>query len=393
MGGPLHGVRVLDFGRYVAGPWAGQLLRGFGADVIRIERPGGGEDRPLFPLGAEGIGAYIVHCNRGKRSMTLNPTKPAGREVVQRLVRGADVIVANVPDETLVSLGIDWDTVQALNPRTVLATVTSYGTTGSYAGRLGFDGIGQAMCGSVHLSGWPGAPAKTFVPWVDFQTASLLALGVMGALVERASSGVGRRVESSLLAAALGSTGHVITEEAVLGLDRQATGNRHFACAPSDIVATADGWVQIQVVGEAMFGRWAAAIGRPELVGDPHYGSDIERGNRGEELSAIFHDWTRSRSTAEVLEEMQRAEVPTGPVLSPRQVLGHDHVQATALTSVAVPGFTEPVTAVTHPVRFDGAPLDLGDRVAELGEDTDSVLAELGYDADEIATMRRDRVV
>lgn len=389
----LAGIRVLDFGRYIAGPWCGQLLQGFGAEVIRIERPGGAEDRAPLPLGEHDIGAYIVHANRGKRSMTLNPTKPAGREIVGDLLATADVVVANLPDDTLAAMGLDWPTVSALNPRLVLATATTFGTTGPYAGRLGFDGIGQVMAGGVHLSGLPGVgPLKTFYPWVDFLTATNLAMGVIAALFERTLTGRGKRVEGALLASALNTSGHALVEEAALGLDRLPSGNRHPAVGPADILATADGHVLVQVIGPAMFARWAGAIGRPELVDDPRFATDPDRGANGAALSAIFGEWCAGRTTAEVLDTLAAAEVPGGPVLSPRAALADPHIASTMLTTITVPGGA-PLTGVAHPLADEAGRISFGDSVTALGADTEAILADLGRSPADIADLRAARIV
>ena len=388
----LSGVRVFDFGRYVAGPWCGQLLQGLGADVVRVERPGGGEDRAVVPVGPEQVGAYLVHCGRGKRSMTLRPNVPAAGEIVDRIIGAADVIVANVPDETLAGIGLDWEHVQAVNPRCVLATATTFGTIGPYAGRLGFDGVGQVMSGSTHLAGHPGDPMKSFVPWVDYGTATLLALGVIAALHERTTTGVGRRVEASLLATALANTGHMLIEQAVEHTDRAGTGNRHPAIGPSDIVATRDGHLIVQVVGDAMFARWCALVGRDDLVGDPRFVDDPARGDNGVELSKIHAEWCAARTTAQAIDELAAAEIPAGPVLTLGGVLADPHIASVMLDQATVPGAgIVPVTG--YPLRYGGAMPGFGDRPPAVGEHTDDVLGELGYDIEAIAVLRAGRAV
>lgn len=390
--GLLQGIKVVDFGRYVAGPWCAQLLLGMGADVLRVERPGGGEDRFLFPL-AEDMGAYLLHCNRGKRSMTLNPTKPAGREIVAKLVAWADVVVANMPDDSLATMGLDWESVHAANHRAILATASTFGTTGPYAGRVGFDGIGQVMSGSAYLSGHPGDPMKSFVPWVDYGTASNLAMGVAGALVRRSVTGVGIRIEASLLGTALAAMGHVICEEAATGIGRVASGNRHPAAGPSDIVATTDGSIIIQVVGNPIFARFAKAIGKTELIDDPRFATDELRGENGVAVSALAAEWCASRTTAQALDELAANSVPAGPVLSPRQALADPHIQAELMETATVDSVPSGVPVVSFPVRFSDGSGRFGTRTASVGEHTNEVLESLGYSLSAIEELHAQRIV
>ena len=165
----LGGIRVLDFGKFVAGPWYAALLADLGADVIHIEPVGGGEDRFIMPI-REGLGAMFAMVNRSKRAMTLNPTKPAGREVLNRLLKDCDVIVVNMPPASRAAMGLAWDDVHAANPRTILVSITAYGEGGPYGDRLGFDSSAQVMSGSTYLSGSPGQPVKSLAPWADYAT-------------------------------------------------------------------------------------------------------------------------------------------------------------------------------------------------------------------------------
>lgn len=390
--GALAGVRVVDFGRYVAGPWCAQLLQSMGAEVVRVERPGGAEDRAIFPFGDDS-GGYMVNVNRGKRSLALKPTTPEGRAVVARLVQWADVVVANLPDDTLASLGLDWDTVHALNPRAVLATASTYGNEGPYAGRLGFDGIGQVMSGASYLGGTPGSPVKAFVPWVDYGSAANLAFGVVSALLQRERTGAGTRVETSLVATGLSMMGHMLAEQSVLHPDRPPAGNRHPAAGPSDLAPTSDGHVMVQVIGDAMFRRWAEAMGRPDLVDDPRFADDELRGVNGAVLSEVLAGWTRTRTTAQVLEELASLGVPSGPVLSPQQALDDPHISSVMLEAATATGVDGPVVVPRMPVVLHGSGAHVGVDSPTLGRETDDVLQSLGYGAEEIAALRASRTV
>ena len=191
MAGVLDGIRVLDFGRYIAGPFCAALLADLGADVIRVEKVRGSEDRFIIPLNEAGDGAMFMQVNRNKRGLTLNPMKPDGREVVRRLVATADVVVANLPDSALTAMGIDYRSLVAIRPSVILTSVSAFGAGGPLSGKLGFDGIGQAMSGSMYLSGRPGEPTKTYVPYVDFTTALSATVGTLAALMARQQTGRG----------------------------------------------------------------------------------------------------------------------------------------------------------------------------------------------------------
>ena len=162
--GVLSGVRVVDFGRYIAGPWCGALLGDMGADVIRVERVDGGEDRWVAPVTSDGVGAMFLQCNRNKRCLTLNPVKPEGREIVARLVRTADVVIANLPPETLVTMGLDYESLKAIKPDIILTTVTAFASGGDWSNKVGFDGLAQAASGNIYLSGPPGEPSRATAP-------------------------------------------------------------------------------------------------------------------------------------------------------------------------------------------------------------------------------------
>ena len=246
MPGPFDGIRVIDFGRYIAGPFCAALLGDLGAEVIRVEKRDGREDRTLVSLGENDDGspregAMFLQMNRGKKSMTLDPMCEAGREVVKRLVRSADVVVANLPAETLKAMGLDYESVAAVNPRAVLAVVSAFGMEGPYASRVGFDGVAQAMSGAVWFAGTPEQPVRAAAPWVDFGTASLLAFGIASALRARETTGRGQMVEGALLRTALTYFSPTLIEEAVLGIDRQPTLNRSQTAGPSDIYKAKDG--------------------------------------------------------------------------------------------------------------------------------------------------------
>src|ERR1700761_2718800 len=270
MPGVLDGIRVLDFGRYIAGPFCAALLGDLGAEVIRVERREGGEDRGMIPVGAgpdgpvAGGGAMFLAMNRNKRGMTLDPAAPRGREIVRKLVETADVVVANLPPAGLRSLALDLDSLRAVKPDIILTTVTGFGAGGPLSHKHGFDGIGQAMSGAVYLSGTPEQPIMLKLSWVDFGTASLAAFGTLAALMERSKTDSGQKVEGALLRTAIAFGNSALIEQALTQANRAATVNRGFNTSPSDIYRCSDGWIITTVIGPSMFRRWSRMIGEPQ---------------------------------------------------------------------------------------------------------------------------------
>jgi crotonobetainyl-CoA:carnitine CoA-transferase CaiB-like acyl-CoA transferase len=242
MGGVLEGVRVLDFGRYIAGPYCATLLAEFGAEVIRVEKRDGSEDRFVAPVGEGGEGALFLQINRNKKCITLDPMKGEGQEVMRRLVAASDVVVANLPPQTLRAMKLDYDSLKAIKPDIILTTATAFGGPGPMSDRVGFDGVGQVMSGSVYMTGAGDPPYRAAVNWVDFGTALHCAFGTLAALIERGKSGRGQIVEGALLATALSFTNATLIEQAVISANRVPTGNLGQTAAPADIYRTRDGW-------------------------------------------------------------------------------------------------------------------------------------------------------
>jgi crotonobetainyl-CoA:carnitine CoA-transferase CaiB-like acyl-CoA transferase len=394
--GILGGIRILDFGRYIAGPFCAALLGDLGAEVIRIERIGGGEDRGLIPVGAgpQGGGAMFLAMNRNKFGMTLDPASPKGREVVKKLVATADVVVANLPPAVLRSLALDLDSLRAVKPDIILTTVTGFGAGGPMSHKHGFDGIGQAMSGAVYLSGPPEQPIMMKVPWVDFGTACLSAFGTMAALYERGKTGRGQKVEGALLRTATAFSNALLIEQALMGVDRTAINNRAFNAAPSDIYRTRDGWIVVSTIGQPMFRRWCRMIGEEHWLGDPRFADDQSRADHGEIVSARMAEWCAELSCEEALAELEKASIVAGQVYSPQQALDDAHIRAAHLLEERdFSTLDRTVPLAPTPIELSETPGTYRRPAPLLGEHTERILQDLGYGPAEIAALRAEKVI
>jgi len=394
LSGVLHGIRVLDFGRYIAGPYCAALLADLGADVVRIERREGGEDRWVAPVAADGAGALYLAMNRNKRGMTLDPAHPQGREIVQKLVATADVVVANLPPEVLRSLSLDLESLRRVKPDIILTTVTAFGAGGPWSDRHGFDGIGQLMSGAAYLTGTPEQPMRAAVAWVDFGTASVSAFGTLAALIAKRETGRGQKVEAALLRTAVAFTNSVLLEQQVIQANRVATLNRGQTSAPSDVFRTKDGWIIAYAIGNPMFRRWARLMGEEHWLTDPRFKDDQGRGDHGDVISKRMAQWTTERTTDEALAELEKAKIPAGPLYSPQQALEDAHIRAAGLLhDTDYPGLPRPAPLAPTPVDLSGTPGRFAHRAPMLGEHTDEILAELGYSEAAIDALRAANVI
>jgi crotonobetainyl-CoA:carnitine CoA-transferase CaiB-like acyl-CoA transferase len=394
--GVLDGIRVLDFGRYIAGPFCAALLGDLGAEVIRIERLGGGEDRGLIPVGTgpDGGGAMFLAMNRNKLGMTLDPASPRGREIVKRLAATADVVVANLPPRVLRSLALDLDSLRQTKPDIILTTVTGFGAGGRMSHKHGFDGIGQAMSGAVYLSGMPEQPIMTKVPWVDFGTAFLSAFGTLAALIERGKTGRGQKVEGALLRTAIAISNAMLIEQSLTGVDRVATVNRGFNNAPGDVYRCKDGWIVTTVIGPYMFGRWCEMVGEDHWLKDPRFADDQSRADNGEAIAARMSQWCGERTCEEALAALEGANIVAGQIYSPQQALDEPHIRdAGLLAEREFPGLDKTVPIAPTPIELSETPGAYRRPAPLVGEHTDQILAGLGYSAAEIAALHAEKVV
>lgn len=392
--GVLDGVRVLDYGRFIAAPWCSALLADMGADVLRVEKREGGEDRWVQSVTDGGEGGTFLQCNRNKRSLTLDSTTPEGADITRRLVARSDIVIANMPAAGMRASGLDYESLCAVKPDIILASATAYGEGGPYSDRIGFDGAGQVMSGAVYRQGLPDLPIRTVVPQADFGTALTLTIGVMMALYHRSQTGQGQHVEGALLPTALMLSNAFLIERELLGVDKPRAANRGTSVAPCDLYEVSDGWVLLQIAGQPMFKRWCRLIGREELFDDPRFADDDSRWEHGDFLNDLMQQWCSGKTKAEALAALEAAKLPAAPLNSPQEVLDDPHVAAMGyLKRVPFPGASKPVPLIETPFRLSATPGSIRRRAPLLGEHTDEVLAEIGYQTSEIAALRRDGII
>ena len=384
---PLAGVRVLELARVLAGPWAGQLLADLGAEVIKVERPGSGDDTrawgPPFVQGRNGepLGSAYYHAtNRGKRSIIADFDTQAGQDLVRALAREADVVIENFKLGGLKHFGLDYESLQAINPRLVYCSITGFGQTGPYAPRPGYDFLIQAMGGIMHITGEPERePMKIGVAFADVFTGLYAAIAIEAALIERSRSGLGQHIDMSLLDVMVGVLANQALNYLVSGVSPRRMGNSHPNVVPYQVFPTADGHVVIAVGTDAQFLRLCEVLVLPELAADPRFQSNAGRVTARAELVASIAARTIRLTRAELLSALERAGVPTGPIHDIAEVFSDPQVVARAmrLELPAPDAAAGTVPGVRTPITFSRTPLSYEQASPRLGADTEALLADL----------------
>ena len=394
MSGVLEGVKVLDFGRYIAGPFCGALLADYGAEVIRIERINGSEDRYVTPVSEDGQGAMFLQLNRNKLGLTLNPTKEKGQEIVKKLVQKSDIVIANLPEQTLKSMGLDYEELKEINPGIILTSNTAFGTTGPYAERVGFDGVAQAMSGAMDMTGEPEQPTKAYAPYVDFCSASLAAFGTLLAYLEKQKTGKGQRVQTSLLQTALTTTNSLLIEQEILNINRVASLNRAQTSGPSDTFKTKDGWILVQTVGGPLFERWVNLMGEKDWLEDKRFKDDLSRGENGHLISERMSEWCAERTSKEAIMELEGSRIPVGEVLKASETLKEEHIlKKGSFVKLNYPTMDKEYSVVGPAVELSENPGVIKSRSPQLGEHNEEILSGLGYSQDEITQLKSERII
>ncbi|QTD46015.1 CaiB/BaiF CoA transferase family protein [Ottowia testudinis] len=386
---PLHGVRVLDLSRVLAGPWAGQLLADLGADVVKVERPGSGDDTRTWgpPWLADAAGqptreaAYFTCANRNKRSIAVDMASADGQSLLRRMAERADVVLENFKTGGLKAYGLDYASLCALNPRLVYCSITGFGQTGPYAERPGYDFLIQAMGGLMSVTGpadhEDGAgPQKVGVALVDVMTGLYATIGVQAALAERARSGLGQHIDLALLDVQVATLANQAANYLVGGVVPQRMGNAHPNIVPYQSFPTADGDMILAVGNDGQFARFCAVAGHPEWAQDARFATNPERVAHRAVLVPLLRQATVTRTTAEWVAALEAAQVPCGPVNRIDQVFADPQVQARG-ACVRVPHpLARQVPLVANPLRLSATPVQYHHAPPLLGQHTQEVLAD-----------------
>ncbi len=400
--GALSHVRVLDLSRVLAGPWASQLLADLGAEVIKIERPGAGDESRawgppwLTTPGGEATreSAYFTCTNRGKKSVTVDISRPEGQALVRRLAEVSDVLLENFKVGALARMGLGYEDLSRLNPRLVYCSITGFGQTGPYRARAGYDFLVQAMGGLMSITGQPGGePTKVGVAITDILTGMYAATSVLAALAHRERSGRGQRVDLALLEVQVAALANQAESYLVTGRPPGRMGNAHPSIVPYQAFAVRDGHVAVAVGNDGQFARLCEVAGKAELAQDPRFATNAARVENRAALVPILAARFAARPAAEWIAALEAAGVPCGPINDRAQVFDDPHVRARGVRVEVPHPLAGKVPVVASPIHLSETPVRHGTPPL-LGEHTREVLGSvLGMAEDEIEKLRRDGVL
>ncbi len=406
MTAPLTRLRVLDMSRILAGPWAAQTLADLGAEVIKIERPGSGDDTrswgPPFLKDTDGNetteAAYFQSANRGKKSVTVDITKPEGQDIVRRLAAESDILFENYKVGGLARHGLGYDDMKAVNPGLVYCSITGFGQTGPYASRAGYDFLIQAMGGMMSVTGEAddrpgGGPQKIGVALTDILTGLYATIAALAAISLRQQTGTGQHIDMALLDVTAASMANQALNFLVSGTAPGRMGNAHPNIVPYQSFATADHHVIVAVGNDAQFARFCEVGGRPELARDPRYATNAGRVTNRDELVPILEHMMRAKPRADWLSGLEGVGVPCGPINDLEQLFDDPQIQSRMRRIELAHPLAGTVPQVANPIRYSDAELAYGGAGPTLGQHTDEVLAGLLGMADEDIASLRERAV
>ncbi|MFZ1365807.1 MAG: CaiB/BaiF CoA-transferase family protein [Brachymonas denitrificans] len=385
---PLAGIRVLDLSRVLAGPWASQILGDLGADVVKVERPGNGDDTrawgPPYLKDADGQptreSAYFLCTNRNKRSITVDMASPEGQQQLQQLAAKADIVLENFKTGGLQQYGLDYASLNAINPRLIYCSITGFGQSGPYASRPGYDFLIQAMGGLMSITGVPddeagAGPQKVGVALTDILTGLYATIGILAALQERNRSGLGQHIDTALLDVQVATLANQASNYLVGGMVPRRMGNAHPSIVPYQTFPTADSDMILAVGNDGQFARFCTVAGRPEWAQDERFATNPQRVRHRAELIPLLRQTTVMRTTAEWVSALEQADVPCGPVNRLDQVFADPQVQARGI-QVDLQHPLGTVATVASPVRLSATPVQYRMAPPLLGQHTEEVLRD-----------------
>ena len=403
MAGPLSHIKVLDLSRVLAGPWAGQNLADLGAEVIKVERPKVGDDSRGFgpPWVKDRDGrdtkdsAYFTSANRGKKSITVNISTPAGQAIVRDLARGSDVLIENYKFGDLARYGLGYDDLKALNPRLIYCSVTGFGQSGPYRERPGYDFMIQGMGGMMSVTGEAqGEPMRAGVPVADIITGMYASIAICAALAHRAETGKGQHLDLALLDSQIALLAYQNTNYFATGKPPARIGNLHPNIVPYQPFRTADGEIIIACGNDNLYRKFCEAAGCAELASDARFATNGKRVENRAELTRLLQGVFTKRSTREWLELLEAAGVPNGPINDVAQVFEEPQVKARGVRVELEHPVAGKLPTVASPMRFSGTPLEHKLAPPVLGQHTEEILRErLGKSAAQIAALRAEGAI
>ena len=387
--GPLARFKVIDLTRVRAGPTAVRQLADWGADVIKIESPEGDAG-----LGGERHGPDFQNLHRNKRSLTLNLKAPEGLDILKHLVARSDVVVENYRPDVKFRLGVDYESLKAINPRLVYASISGFGQDGPYRDRPGFDQIAQGMGGLMSITGLPGqGPVRVGIPVADLTAGVFAAMGILVALLEREESGLGQWVQSSLLGAQIAMLDFQAARWTIGKEVPEQAGNNHPTSIPTGVFQTADGYINIAAAGNDIYRRLCEALGVPQLATDPRYATGKSRSDNRDALNAEIEAITKGRTSAAWIEALNKAGVPSGPIYRMNEVFDDPQVKHLGITRTVKHAVLGDLEVIGQAIELSRTPWSIRSATPEAGEHTDAVLGELGFGAADIAALREKKVV
>jgi crotonobetainyl-CoA:carnitine CoA-transferase CaiB-like acyl-CoA transferase len=391
----LDGIRVLDLSRVIAGPWCGALLADMGADVLKVEGVSDLDESRTWPPHKDGESAAYLLFNRNKRGMTLDLKAPEGVEIIKKLVAKSDVVIENFRTGTMESFDLGWDVLSAINPRLVYCSISAFGRTGPRKDSAGYEALLQAFSGVMSITGEPGgAPVRAGVSFLDLSTGIFTAYGVVNALLYRERTGLGQRVDGSLLETAVSMLAYHAEGYLLTGAIPKALGSGHPSLSPYRTFRCKDGqWVFIAAANDRFWGRLAPALGLAELASDPRFAKNIERVKHRAELEGILEQTIGAMEREPLLKALEEAGVPATPVNTVDQVMEDPQTAARGMVDYVTHPVLGEIPVIGTPVKFSAMKAGARTAAPVRGQHTDEVLADLGYSAAAIAALRDKKVI